>query len=418
MSQQGNLFSISIHPQAVVDALREAGLAIEITGAEDEWRQITIRPRIDDGGDHRLVLALKTRDTDQLYFRRQLPAMINVISQIPAEDVPRRDALQQLAERFGACITLTADPGFSEHGEFIEAMTLVARLIDGIFVIQSGFLDAESREVLMIDGTSSADAVLPALPEFPTAVRDTLHDDQEQDVLPFDVPFNPPPPRRVAERMYVLLTIAYRGALETHPERPERTEKLHRLAEWFWSLNIGHEMEESERHFLDQPLGGIAQEEAHRLAVQFESVMVLGWALGLLPLLNHDQFVQPALVAEALGLFGEDTHFVIDSAELREHAELCGVGDRIMAVHWRLREFELNPVAIDFAGMARSAWFGQIDLRNLPMIDGDLALSGAPVASADPAVRRRCQLGIESRHRALNWACGHHRIFSQVDVST
>jgi len=411
VSEFGSLLSVTIDPAAAVAALRDSGLSVEVVGAEEDWRQLIVSPRDNKSG--RLTMVLKTREVDQLFFRKTTPNLIRRIAQLPAQDLERQRDLQRLIPHLGVCLELTAEPAFSERGEFIEAMTLLARLIDGVFVIPAGFLDCESREILTAAGMCNPKAHLPVIPDFPAGVEDDYSPDEA-----FEGTFDPPIARRVAERMYTMLTVAYRGVLDINQERPERQVRLTQLGDWFWTLEVGHELEEYERYILDQPLGAITREQAQQLSQQFESVVVLAWSLGLVELPRHDEFVQAKKLADLLGLLREDTRFVIDSAELRSELDLRAAADQMMAVHWRLREFELSPRPVDFAGMCRDSWFGSIDLSSLPIIEGDLAIAGQPITRADPATRNRAQIAIQHRHRAINWVCGHHPVFSKVDIST
>lgn len=415
----GSLFSVAIDPQAVVEAVRQAQAAAEVIGADDDWRQIIVRPD-PDSPDHRLTLSLKTRQIDQVFFRRAIPDLLSRLHPIVALDPSRKDALERLIPHFEACIELVAEPAFHTQAGFLEVMTIVARLIDGVFVIPVGFLDCESREILMESGFCNPDAVLPPIPEFPAAVGMLEHESVVEEIAPAPAPelVDPPAATRVAERMYAMLAVAYRGVLDINPERPNRDAYLARLADWFWSLNVGHELEEYERHVLDQPLGAIGAEPAAQISQSLESVSVLAWALQLVELPAHDQFVQAKRLADVLGLFREDTRFVIDSAELRCEAVLRAAADRIMAVHWRLREFELNPHPVDFAAMCRDSWFGALDADALPLINNDLAIGTESISRADPSLRQRIKLATQHRHRAINWLCGHHRLFSHVDTST
>ncbi len=416
VSEFGSLLSITIDPAAAVAALREGGLPVEVVGADEDWRQLIISPRngSSGGSSGRLTMVLKTREIDQLFFRKTTPNLVRRIAQLPAEDPKRQRDLQRLIPHLSVCLEMTAEPAFSEYGEFIEAMTLVARLIDGIFVIPAGVLDCESREILTAAGKSNPDAQLPVIPEFPAGVED----DEPQEEAFESGDHEPPTARRVAERMYTMLAVAYRGVLDINQERPERQVRLTQLGDWFWTLEVGHELEEYERYILDQPLGDISREHAQQLSQQFESVLVLAWSLGLVDLPAHDHFVQAKKLADVLGMLREDTRFVIDSAELRSELDLRAAADRLMAVHWRLREYELTPRPVDFEGMCRDAWFGPIDLGSLPTIEGDLAIAGQPITRADPAIRIRTQIAIQHRHRAINWVCGHHPVFSRVDIST
>lgn len=435
VSELGSLFSLSIDPLATLEALRGSGVSLEVLGPDDEWRQIIITPSLSDAASPvaRLTLTLKTRQLDQLYFRKIVPDLLMRVSQIVTDEVGRQHALESLIPHFGACIELVAEPGFAQHDDFLKSMTLVARLIEGVFIIPAGFLDAESREILMSNGTSHPDARLPAIPEWPVLVSEPIerrylgHGDAGQSItIPATEVFDPhdepevatPVARRVAERMYAMLTVAYRGVLDINSERSNREAYLTRLADWFWTLNVGHELEEHERHILDQPLGAIGHDAAMTISQQLEAVVVLAWALELVELPEPDQLVQAKRLADVLGLFREDTRYVIDSAELRHDHELRTAADRIMAVHWRLREFAVNPRAVDFQRMCDESWFGPIDPGSIPLLKGDLAIGGIPLVSTDPAIVKRVFASIQHRHRAINWLCGHHAVFSQVDIST
>jgi hypothetical protein len=418
-----------------LEALRDSGVALEVIGPEDEWRQINIKPVATDPNAPaaRLTLTLKTRQLDQLYFRKIVPELLMRASQIVTDDVGRQHALESLIPHFGACIEMIAEPGFSAHDDFLKSMTLIARLIDGVFVIPAGFLDAESREILMSNGMSHPDAQLPAIPDWPILASEPIerrylgHGDAGQlmTLSPTEV-FDPhdepeiatPVARRVAERMYAMLSVAYRGVLDINSERVHREAYLTRLADWFWTLNVGHELEDHERHILDQPLGAIGRDEAMAISQQLEAVAVLAWALELAELPAPDQFVQAKRLADVLGLFREDTRFVIDSAELRHEHDLRAAADQIMAVHWRLREFAINPNAIDFERMCAESWFGPIDPGSIPMLNGDLSIGNVALVDSDPATVARISVTIQHRHRAINWLCGHHPVFSQVDIST
>ncbi len=421
----GSLYSLSIDPAAVVAAVRESDAVTQVVGDENEWRQIIITPADDaDKKPCKLTLTLKIRDIDQLFFRKIVPELLTRASQIPAANQYRQHHLESLIPHFSACVEMVAEPAFSAHASFLDAMTRIARLIEGIFIIPAGFLDSESREILMSDGSSNPHARLPTVPDYPTVVIQT-----DSIVAPIESPahafeeafeptFEPPNARRVAERMYAMLAVAYRGVLDVNRTRPNRDAYLARLGDWFWSLEIGHELEDHERHILDQPLGGIDEDDAYEISQQLEAVSVLAWALGLIELPAHDQFVHAKRLGDVLGLFREDTRFVIDSADLRNELDLRAQGDRIMAAHWRLREYELNPNPVDFASMCRDSWFGPIDLSDLPTADKDLALAGLPITQADRNLRERVLIATEHRHRAINWICGHHPVFSQVDIST
>lgn len=422
MSEHASLFSITIDPITVIEAIRQTSIPFEVLGPEEDWRQIIVTPD-PQTPSHQLTLALKQRSMDQVFFRKIIPDLTSKVLRIPASDLQRQEALLRLIPHWNICVELTAEPAFSHHPEFLRVITLLARLVEGVFVIPTGFLDSESREILMNNGLSNPQAVLPVGPAFPVSV-DTPQTDPVFPVLPAveqSTPthdFLPPDARRVAERMYVMLAVAYRGVLDINPDRPNRDAYLARLADWFWAMNVGHELEAHERHVLDQPLGGLGTHRAHELVQTLEAVATLAWALALVELPAHDQFIQAKRLVEVLGLFREDARFVVDSAELRCEAEIRSTADRIMAVHWRLRELEFHPRPVDFFSMCRDGWFGAFDPESLPMIGHDLAIGNLPVTRIDPALRQRLHQSIRQRHQAINWLCGHHPIFSHVNTST
>lgn len=413
MAQQGSIFSISIDPKAVVEVLRRANLHVEIAGPEDDWRRLTIHPRNDRQADHSLELRLKTRQTDSLYFRQHLPELASQIRRLGAVVPQRQQEMVRLVPRLGTCIMMTATPKFSDHPDFLEAITLVARTIDGIFAVPAGFLDAESRPLLMEDGTYDPAARVPT-------IASTEDEELEIDpMLDFHADLQMPNARRVAERMFILLVLACRGWIES-PATPEekRPAKFKQLAEWFWSLEIGHELEESERAVLDTPLGNLPPETVNQLVALFDDVAVLAWALRLAEMPRHDCFFDRRALCGAVGLYSEDARFVIDSADLRDAIDLRAQADRLLAVHWRLREWELRPNHIDFARLAGDTWFGPIELSTLPLKDGDLAFNGQPICKADPKLLERCSTAIAHRHKAINWLCGHDPVYSRVQAAT
>ncbi len=408
--QQGSIFSIAIDPRAVVDVLRRAELPVDVAGPDDDWRRITIRPRSNGvKGNHALVLRLKTRLTDSVYFRKQLPAMAGQIRRLGISVPERQQAMTQLVPRLGTCIGMTAMPRFSDHPDFLEAITLVARTIDGMFSVPAGFLDAESRPLLMEDGTYDPEARVPALPEI----------DDVEDPLDEHAHMEMPSPRRVAERLLVMTVVAYRGLIES-PEIAEskRAARLARLADWFWSQEIGHELEDHERTILDTPLGGLDPGTVQTLGDSFDAVAVLAWALRLAEMPSHDCFIDRRYLTDAIGLFSEDAHFIVDSADLRDAIDLRAQADRIMAIHWRLREWQLRPVAVDFAKVASETWFGSMDVSNVPLRSNDLAFHARPIGNADPRLVEHSAATIVHRHRAINWLCGHNAIYSEVQTAT
>jgi hypothetical protein len=75
------------------------------------------------------------------------------------------------------------------------------------------------------------------------------------------------------------------------------------------------------------------------------------------------------------------------------------------------------PRADDFAGFARTSWFGPLDLTGLPLAEGDLAIRGAPIDRADPGLFSAVHSAAQERHLAVNWLYGGPERYSDADVS-
>ena len=214
-----------------------------------------------------------------------------------------------------------------------------------------------------------------------------------------------------------MLAVGYRALLEKDLQsRAER--KLRRLAEWFWALDIGNELEPDERKVLDADIGTLSPERVDGLALSFEAIAVLAWALRLIDLPPHDVSVDLRSLAGKAGLLSEDARYVIDSADVRSPHELREAADHILAIHWRLNRYAEDSAPLDMRHMAAEAWFGHVDSGQLALIDNDLSIVGKAVADSCDRARGRCQLITLQRHRAINWLLGHHAIFSRVETIT
>jgi len=401
MAEQGTLNFVGGDPAVILAALRECGCTVDVVGSSNNWRQISVVC-----GEAVLTLRLKLQHKDPAYFRRHQPLLLGSIHEIPGGDPQRKAALIQAAGAIRGSIGLTADPRFDANEQLVDILKLAASSVDGFFAFEGGFYDANLRPLLTSDGKSDPGAQLPSLLAVVPADDVFLTDDSVS-----------PRPQRVAERMFIMLAVGYRALLESSPPA-DAAAKVRELGEWFWSLQVAEELEPHERAGLDSEPGRMRRGLVERLLLSFESIVVLAWALRLAELPAHDEPVDPKQLCETVGLFSEDARYVIDSADLRSPHELREAADRILAVHWRLNQFERDNAPLNMAGMAKEAWFGEIDSGKLSLIDNDLAIANRPVAEIEDDTREQCRVITIERHRAINWLLGHHPTFSKVETAT
>jgi hypothetical protein len=245
------------------------------------------------------------------------------------------------------------------------------------------------------------------------------HDQDHAEAAPWR-----PSAARVAKRAVVLTCIAARAELEGHAGQAWMPERLGWLGTLVARSGVVDEFEPAERVLLDTPSGGLGEQAAIDAAWRLEGVAVLAWALRRFRLAAYDQQVdaEELLVALGVDLWSRDARvelLVEVDPVLRPRGELEALRDQQFAAHWRLRDFlSVEPRRLDFAAFAQTAWFGPLDLRGLPLIDGDLAVGGVPI---DQAQMGRLQLAhsvVTERRRAAAWLCGEPPIYSEVPLDT
>jgi hypothetical protein len=103
---------------------------------------------------------------------------------------------------------------------------------------------------------------------------------------------------------------------------------------------------------------------------------------------------------------------------MRSIDELKAMADRLLAIHWRLRQFRLDGTKIDdWPAKAKNAWF-PLNLADVPLRDGDLALGAGTISNADEdTFQLACSIAQE-RHLAINWLAGDSEVYSETDTPT
>ncbi|MBB1473743.1 DUF4272 domain-containing protein [Luteimonas sp. MC1782] len=227
-----------------------------------------------------------------------------------------------------------------------------------------------------------------------------------------------PGARHVHARALALASIACRAALEQDPGDPE-AEAMHlRLRAWLDATHLMAALEPAEVELITTPLGRLADKAAIDASWRAEGLYVLAWAMDLQPGLAHDRLVDPVAAAEVVG-FLHDTPLDRDPApQLRGERALDTFAAQQLALHWRLRDWQLHPQPMDFAAFVRECSWASLDVDESALLDGDLAIEGVRIDQADDEQLQRCLSIAGERHQAANWLLGGDPLYSNVDTST
>jgi hypothetical protein len=226
----------------------------------------------------------------------------------------------------------------------------------------------------------------------------------------------PPSPEKVARRALVLAVVSCRGILELDPARDQAAAFWARVAAWWGRQGLRAELEPGEAVLLDAAFGEAPRQAAVDASWTSEALAVLAWALGRAELPAHNRQVNAAAASAALGFLKD--HTVLEAPSLRPSDELEGYASVSLAVHWRLRDFSLNPRALDFARFCETAWFGPLSLQGVRLVDGDLAIGEAPLSRASERDVGTATSIASERHRAANWLLDASLPLSETDTST
>ncbi|MCO5167241.1 MAG: DUF4272 domain-containing protein [Planctomycetes bacterium] len=317
-------------------------------------------------------------------LRRRLSAALAYVREMstdPADPVAARvAAARQVLE-------WRVDPGFDDEGRAERLLLGVARDRGGV-VLRTG-------RVLEPGG-----ACLLAPPPPPP----------DDDVTP-------PTAARVVRRALALCAVVWRASLEQEKGR-RRAERLHAdLLAWLDARALTGELEGPERALVAAPIGALTRQRAIDASWRSEGLAVLGWALEACALPPHDEQADPHAATAALGFLDDGPAPALAAPRLRPAGELSAAARRLGGVHWRLRAFMQRPRALDLRAAAATAGLAPADLDGLPLLEGDLALRGAPIGRADPDVVGECASIAVERLRAMRWLLGLHERYSEVDGS-
>src|SRR6266436_2119388 len=97
-----------------------------------------------------------------------------------------------------------------------------------------------------------------------------------------------------------------------------------------------------------------------------------------------------------------DEKRVLQRPRLRDSGEISVAEETYLTLHWRLRQFSIEPRPMDFAAYVSSCNWGPLRLDQLELCEGDLAIRGVRIDRLDYAAFRRTLSIVQERHRAFN----------------
>ena len=232
---------------------------------------------------------------------------------------------------------------------------------------------------------------------------------------------HPPTAERVTKRTLVLMAVAGRALLEMLVQQghSEVAENLPRLRQWIEDMDIRSECEPEEWERIIAPTGSLSEQDLTDSVWRLEGIAVLAWSLGLRDLHRYDTLADADDLFAELGFLDPDRgRAQIEGAVRCPERELSLMGNQILAFHWRMRDYSLKRVAMDFIEFGKNCWFGPIELDWAEIAEGDLALAGNPISKAPNEVISQCMSSAMERHVAINWLKGCSELYSETDAST
>lgn len=414
-----NIFSNRVDPRGVAELLRNTVAGVEVVGPDDDWEQIVVV--FPKKGLFRKARVL-TFGHDANYYDgpdwpQQVAGMQGYFSRFP--DCPTKSDVLRLIGTFRFSLSVPQhDLDINSSDERLRLVYAVCQHLDGAIFTPSSLRDAAGRILIGADGNSDPAAILPRMPpmaDHPEAARDDESADDDDDDDP-----EPPTAERVARRLLALTAVAARATLELDaPNLDNAEDHRERIESWISDVGVADELEPDESKVIQRPVGTLDQQAFINSMWRVEGLAVLAWALHLHPLPPYDELVVPPELYQAIGLFDADSgRQILSGPELRTSEELAEMQEHLLAFHWRLRDFSLRPVAMDFVEFSHNCWFGSFDIDRFRVIDADLAIGDFAISDAPEEEIQRAQSTAMERHLALNWLMGYSEIYSQTDTST
>lgn len=416
------LFARIADPAGVVRRLRELAPEVEVDGLDDNWRNAVVTFR--EGKDRRtLTLTYDPSYHSEPNWSAQMSGMRGFYARFPETD--RKARVMMLTTTFKFSLGTLFEPDFDPDGDpRLEVLFAIAELLDGVLFTPSALRDAQGRILFGASGEvdEDPDAVWPRVAgevrvsdqtgaAMPEMSRPEPPD--EEDEAPA-----PPSPERVARRALALTAVTARAILEQDAGDPRATEMYEHLLDWVRDIGIDAEFEPEEWEVLRRPPGRLEPRQQLNATWRLEGLVVLAWALRRSEIPPHDQLVILQPLWGSLGLLDVQAAMnLLAEPTLRSREEIGTLRNRLFALHWRMRNFHVNPGVMDFADFARTCWFGPLDLTGLPLVEGDLALGGERLDRTPEDEFSSAHSAAQERHQAANWLWEGPERYSRASVA-
>ena len=416
-SEPITLYSNAVRPAPVLAAIRDRYPAAEVIGDGDSWSEITVSFDT-PGGPSRFTLI-----HDPTYYAgpdwpRQVAGMQGYFDRFPAEAGLKARVLALIGSFHFALGTRFepdyVDPATDDRFAIISGVT---RLLDGVIFTPSGLRDADGRVLVDVEGSTDPAAAWPVVRAEAPAVADGVLEAGPEGPQPPDV-------ERVARRAVALMGVTARAVIEREVRSNKVPAKeaahMHQtLTAWLADLEVEDEFEPAERAVVRSTPGTLVEQQFVDAMWRIEGLSILAWALNKATLPRYDALADIDSVWGCLGFLKvEESRELLSSAELRSAGELDAYRKQILGFHWRLRDFVVNPRAMDFRAFAANCWFGSFDVSIFELVDGDLAFRGARIDRLKAAVRGTALSIARERHHAINWLCYGPKTYSKTYVGT
>ena len=222
----------------------------------------------------------------------------------------------------------------------------------------------------------------------------------------------------VAAGAMALAAISCRGMMELDDDKESAESRRLRLCDWLAHLDIADMFEEDEDLLIRTPVGHLDEHRTIDAVWRCEGLLVLAWSLGRTGLIAHDEDCDFREAVDSLGFMRSRSETVLRQPTLRDRTEIAHWTDTTLTIHWRLRQFTVDPVAIDFADwVARHNW-GPLTLADVPLIEGDLAIGGKRIDRVPEDWRHHVLSIAQECHQAFNWLMGFDPVYSKVPTHT
>jgi len=430
------LFARIADPVGVARRLRERVPGTAIHVPDEAWRHAVVP--LGAGS------VTFTHDPDYMTepnWSAQMNGMAAYFARFPETERKSRALMLPTTFRFSLGLLFDPDAG-DDNDPRLEIVYAVAEMLDGVLFTPSALRDARGRVLYGAGGEDEEDPEAvwprviaevhcePATAPRPTSAEDTVHR---------------PTPARVARRALALTAVTARAILEQGGVNlglgkprwnpltwlghmvARQADQHRKLLQWIQLLGIHDEFEPDEWEVLQRPPGRLEQSQQITATWRLEGLGVLAWALGRFELPPHEQLVECHALWRSLGMLDVPAcKGLLTDATLRPVPELQGLRRRLLAIHWRLTNFYVQPTAIDFirfteesfGNFDRTAWFSAAEVADLPLVEGDLAIRGERLDQASPEDFSVTRSIAHERHLAANWLCEGPEKYSATDVST